>query len=302
MAITRHAVCSEAEISYILSLARRMPLSCRHVIDLPWRLSSPATYDGRNAVLWQDATGRVLGFAAWQSPWAVLDFFILPSAQLSFVENELFAWADERFRELDEERGQPLPYWAEFRADDQTRRQMIEAHGFLFEEHDCYVSLQRTLIDLPPVPALPDGFCLRSLRGEPEAALYSEVHRAAFDSTVMTPEWRKRTMRNPRYRPDLDLVICASDGSFAGFCVGWFVPALRVAQIEPFGVHPYFRRHGLGRVMLLEMLHRFKEHGADYAIVETDVENMAARQVYESVGFQTTHTIRRKGKWMNAVS
>lgn len=299
MTITRHPFRGEIDTPHILDLVRSMPLSCRHVIDLPWRLSSPAINEGRDAVFWENAEGRVVGLGAWQYYWAALDFFILPSPEMQAVEADLFTWADGRFRELDQERGRPLPYWVEFRDDDQERWQLAEAHGFLVDEHDSYVFLQHTLVDLPPVPALPDGFILRPLMGEQEAAACAELQRAAFESTSMTAEWRVRAIRMPQYRSELDLVISGPDGSLAGFCVGWFEPARRIAQIEPIGVHPRFQQLGLGRVLLLEMLHRFRAHGADNAILETDLERTLARRAYEAVGFQQTHTIRRKGKWVD---
>jgi hypothetical protein len=47
------------------------------------------------------------------------------------------------------------------------------------------------------------------------------------------------------------------------------------------------------------MLRRFKELGAGLALVETNLGRTAARCAYESVGFQQTHTIARKEKWVN---
>lgn len=145
---------------------------------------------------------------------------------------------------------------------------------------------------------MPDGFLLRPLAGEQETAAYAEVHRAAFKSTSMTPEWRARTLRTPQYRPELDLVVVAPDGSLAGFGVGWFASERHIAQIEPLGVHPGFHRLGLSRVLLLEMLHRFKAHGAVSALVATDLDRTPARRTYETVGFRQIHTIRCKGKWL----
>lgn len=299
MTITRLAFLGEVDMPRILDLIRSMPFSCRHVIDLPWRLSSPSINEGRDAAFWEDSDGQVVGFAAWQYYWAALDFFILPGPQMQAVETDLFIWAEGRLRELDAERGYPLPYGVEFRDDDQERRRLVEAHGFLLDEHDCYVLLQHSLFDLAPVPTLPDGFMLRPLRGEQEATAYTELHRAAFESTSMTPEWRMRAIHAPQYRPEFDLVVSAPDGSLAGFCVGWFAPSRHVAQIEPIGVHPRFQQLGLGRVLLLEMLHRFKEYGANSAIIETNVDRTPARHAYESVGFKQVHTIRRKEKWVN---
>jgi mycothiol synthase len=283
----------------VLDLVQNLPLSCRHVIDLPWRLSSPAINEGRDAAFWEDSDGQVAGLVAWQYYWAVLDFFILPGPEAPVVEADLFTWADERFRERDEERGRPLPYGVEFRDDDPERRSIAEAHGFTLDDDGGYVVLQHALVDLAPVSELPHGFTLRPLRGEQEAAAYAEVHRVAFESDSMTAEWRARTLRMLQYRPELDLVIEAPDRSLAGFCVGWLDPLRRVAQIEPMGIHPRFHRLGLSRVLLLEMLRRFKELGAGLALVETNLGRTAARCAYESVGFQQTHTIARKEKWGN---
>jgi GNAT superfamily N-acetyltransferase len=300
MNITRRVFRDESDMGRIIDLIKSMPLSSRHVIDLPWRLSSPTTHAGRNAVFWEDADGQVVGFAAWQYYWAALDFFILAGKYQRAVEKDLFAWADERFREFDEERGKPLPYWVEFRDDDGERRQLMEAYDFLWGEDDRYVLFQHPLVDLPPVPALPEGFVLRTLAGEYEAAAYAEVHCAAFESTSMTPEWRARTIRMPQYRSELDLVVVAPDNTLAGFCVGWFASERQVAQVEPYGVHPSFRKLGLGRTLLLEMLHRFRQHGAIMTMVETNLDRTPTRRAYESVGFQQAHIIRCKGKWVNA--
>ena len=293
MPITRFPLRDEADMPRILDLVRNMPVACRHIIDLPWRLCALVDInEGLDAVFWEDSDGKVIGFAACQYVWAALDFFILPGSEAQTVATDLFAWANERFQE----RKWPYPYWVEFRDDDLERQQLVKAHGFLNEVEDRYILFQHAFANLPLVPTLPAGFQLRSLIGEQEVAAYTELHRAAFESTSMTPEWRARTLRMFPYRPELDLVISAPDGSLAGFCVGWFEPSRSIAQIEPIGVHPRFHRLGLGRVLLLEMLHRFKSHGANSAIVETDVDRIPARHAYESVGFQQVHTIRSTKK------
>ncbi|GCE09770.1 GNAT family N-acetyltransferase [Dictyobacter aurantiacus] len=299
MAITRHPFDGTEHLTRVLELVRQMPESCRHVVDWPWRMSSPAIHAGNDAVFWENEEGMMVGLAAWQYYWAVLDFFIRPGPQQSEVEKDLFAWADQRFRERDVERGQPLPYWAEFQEEDRERQQLVNSHGFRIDEYDCYVYLEHALENLPPVPTLPEGFMLRTLRGVDEVAAYADLHSAAFESNSMTPEWRARTLRMPTYRPELDLVIEAPDGSLAGFCVGWLESARQLAQIEPIGVHPRFQQLGLSRVMLLEILHRFRQHGARKAIVETNLDRSPARHAYAAAGFQQTHIIHSIGKWVN---
>jgi ribosomal protein S18 acetylase RimI-like enzyme len=290
MTITRHPLRREADLPRIFELVRALPLTCRHVIDLPWRLSSLAIDEGRDAAFWENASGQIVGFAAWAQAWVSLDVFILPGTEQEEVEADLFSWAERRFRELDEEHGEPQSYWVDFYKDDHAKQQFLEAHGFQGSV-DAYVFLQTMLTNLSALPVLPDGFTLRSLAGEQETATYAELHRAAFESNAMNPAWRARTLRMPQYRPELDLVISAPDGSLAGFCVGWFDPARQMAQIEPLGVHPRFHRLGLARVLLIEMLHRFKAHGANSALVETNLERTPARRAYEVVGFRQVNTV-----------
>lgn len=299
MTLTRHSFRGEADLSRILDLVRAMPLSSRHVLDLPWRLSAPVINEGRDGSFWEDANGQVVGFAAWQYYWAALDFFILPGPTEQEVAKEIFAWADARMGERDEERGYPLPYWVEFRDDDSERLQLVKAHGFVLEDAERYTLFHHPLNNLAPVRELPAGFTLRPLLGEQEVAGYAELHRFAFESASMASEWRAHSLRAPHYRSDLDLVICASDGSLAAFCVGWFDQDRRVAQIEPIGVHPDFRRRGLARALFLEMLHRFRAHGATSACIEPFSENVPIHRASEAVGFQRVHTIHRLGKWIN---
>jgi mycothiol synthase len=296
MALTMRGSRGEADFALIADLICSVPSTSRHLIDLPWRLSSPAFQSGDDSCLWEDGQGTLLGFAAWQVSWATLDFFIRPGSHQQMLETALFNWATQRFQELDRARGSALPYWVEFRDDDTERRTLIEAHGFLLNANYHYVQLSHSLALPLQEPILPEGFVLRPLAGEQEVAAYVDVHRAAFASTSMTNEWRSRTLRTPHYRPELDLVAVAPDGTLAGFCVGWLDQERQMGQVEPLGVHPRFRNIGLGRALLLEVLRRFKAFGAQSVLVETEGNQSSARHTYESVGFSLIHTIFRKGR------
>ncbi len=115
----------------------------------------------------------------------------------------------------------------------------------------------------------------------------------------MTAAWRARTLRMPQYRPALDLVATAPDGQLTAFCVGWLAPNATAAQIEPLGVDRAFRGQGLARALLLEMFARFKECGADHALVETETTRSSAGRAYDAVGFRPVHHALRKGQWFS---
>jgi mycothiol synthase len=149
--------------------------------------------------------------------------------------------------------------------------------------------------EAPPVDCdLPTGFIIRPLNGEGEIEAYVELHRAVFESRNMTAEWRARTLRQPAYTPDLDLVAVALDGRLAAFCVCWLDenPGTgTIGQIEPLGVHASFRKSGLGRAILVEGLQRLQSHGASRICVEADNYRHAALDLYESVGFRIVRDI-----------
>lgn len=297
MRIERRAFGGAADLTLVLDLIRATPAACRHVLDFGWRLTAPAIADGRDAVYWQDAGGRVAGLAAWQQAWATLDFYVRPGPDAVTVERGIFAWAAERFRERDAERGHRLPYSVEFRDDDQDRQALAAAHGFVRNVRASYVCLERELGALPSPPAVPAGFAIRSLAGAAEAAAYAEAHRAAFGSEMMTAQWRERTIGSPLYQPDLDLVAVVPDGTLAGFCVGWHDPVRGLAQLEPVGVHPRYQRRGLSRALIAEMLGRVKSRGASVAVVETEPGLTPARAAYDAAGFSQAHTVRRQEAW-----
>jgi ribosomal protein S18 acetylase RimI-like enzyme len=302
VSIRRRVFAGAVDLPLVLDLIRVMPTACRHVLDFGWRLTAPAIAAGRDAVYWQDAGGRVAGLAAWQQTWATLDLYVRPGPDAVAVERGIFAWAGERFRERDGERGHRLPYAVEFRDDDQDRQALAEAHGFVHNPRACNVYLECQLDAVPPPPAVPDGFAIRPLGGAAEAAAYAEVHGAAFGGEAMTAPWRERTIGTPLHQPDLDLVAVAPDGTLAGFCVGWHNPVRGLAQLEPVGVHPRYQRRGLSRALIAEMFRRFKGRGASVAIVETEFDRTAARAAYEAAGFGQTHTIWRQEAWATDIA
>src|ERR1035437_6456304 len=120
MGLLMRQYAGDSDLPLIAELINAASSMGRHLIDFPWRLSSPPPASMPDARLWT-AEGMLVGFAAWQVWWATLDFYVCPGHTEPEVEVALFDWAGRRFRELDEERGQPFPYWAEAREDDAER-------------------------------------------------------------------------------------------------------------------------------------------------------------------------------------
>lgn len=263
-----------------------------HVAELPWRLSSPSARMPERTRLWENAGGALVAWATLQFPaWYCLDFVVRPNARSADLEATVLAWAVERLETEATDRGGHLPFYVSARANDGARIKAIEKAGFA-RQNWSYVHFVRDLDRPIPAPKLPEGFTIRPLAGEREAEAYAAMHRAAFDTTNMTADWRQTTLRDPRYVPDLDLVAVGPEGNLAAFCVGWITPPLaslagqRLAQVEPLGVLPEHQRKGLGRALLLEVLRRAKALGAHRIEVDAESYNEASRGTYEALGFQ----------------
>ncbi len=291
-----------ADYANVATLIRAQAPFARHRVDYPWRLTPPTSPTGADRRIWRDEHGVIVGFAAWQYPWASLDFYVQGGPAQAETEAAIFAWADRHFQALDAARGRALPYWAEARDDDSEGLALLARHGYDLDDDVVYVSLSQSLAASPPQANLPAGYTMRPLAGMSEVDAYVEAHRSSFGSGMMTSEWRARTLQTPEYDPELDLVVIAPDGRIAGFCVGWLAPELRAGQIEPFGVAADFQGRGIGHALLCEILARFKAKGAHMAMVEVYASSAPARRAYEAAGFSVTHRALRKGRWASDIA
>jgi mycothiol synthase len=288
-----------------LQRAYELAQACRaeafHVVDLPYRLCSPSAQEPGNVCLWEDEQGTLCGFAIAQVSWLTVDYVLHPAAREAGLEEEILAWALERWPQVMAEHGLRYSLFLEVREDQMARLALLEQLGFVRDDwHTLHMSqpLNRSI----SVPPLPEGFTIRPLAGEAEAADYAALHRAAFDTTNMTTEWRLRALDAPQYIPALDLVAVAPDGALAAFCIGWLSQrghdenGSNTGQIEPVGVRPDLQQRGLGRIILLEGLRRLQAHGATTALIDSDGENDPARGLYEAVGFRVANVVRKYRK------
>jgi mycothiol synthase len=299
--VKARAFAGESDAARIVALAYADAANSPHLLDLPYRLCAPALYvdPARDTRLWEDDDGELIACAAWQQPFATLDYALHPRTRGTFLAERLLAWATLRFAEMGQERGVRLPYWFDLLPIQADRIALLRRHHYARRKGWQLLHLTRPLDTPIAAPELPPGFTLRPLAGAAEIPAYVAAQHAAFESTNMTGAWRERTLRAPGYRPDLDLVIAAPGGRLAAFGIGWTTPVEQRqvhgfhGQIEPLGVHPDFQHLGLGRAILLAALGRLREAGVSVAHIDVYSDNEAARGLYEGVGFSVAYTIEK---------
>lgn len=260
----------------------RNPTVCFHVVDMPYRLCSPAAQDAANSRVWTDEQGEVIGFGVVQVPFSSLDWAAAPGHER--LHEEIVAWGVASLNEVAQQRGESFGYLLDSRSDHDA---VAEAHGFVLD--DWYMrSLALKFEQAPSAAPIPAGFKIRPLRGEDEVADYVALHRAAFQSRNMTTDWRSRTLSHPNYVPHLDLVAEDEAGALAAFCIGWLceLDGMVVGQIEPLGVLPEYQGRGLGRAILLHSLQQFYKSGAKRLLIDAESSNPASQGLYEASGFR----------------
>jgi ribosomal protein S18 acetylase RimI-like enzyme len=168
----------------------------------------------------------------------------------------------------------------------------LRGHGYdEVTEGPFFVRLRRDLADLPE-PEVADGYILRHVSGTADADARARVHRAVFSlpggpPSKVTGESYRGVMRAWPYRPELDWLVEAADGTPVAFCLVWLDEHNRAAVLEPVGTDPGHRRRGLARAAILASLRAARELGAETAHVcaRGDAAHSAALATYEAVAF-----------------
>jgi len=178
------------------------------------------------------------------------------------------------------------------RVDNAERIAFLEAGGFQRGEY-VEVNMLRSLDDSIGEQPVPSGFVVRSVADDPrEVSLRAEAQRDVWRPWTVgdvTDEQYARFMRMPGYDRDLDVVAVALDGTIAAYVNGWLDPVNKIGDLGPVGAREAYRRKGLTRAVLLECMRRMKAKGMERVCVSTGEGNVAARNLYGSVGFRVVN-------------
>jgi ribosomal protein S18 acetylase RimI-like enzyme len=149
---------------------------------------------------------------------------------------------------------------------------------------------------------VPDGYAVRSARPDDDLV---GVHRASWRpadlpfapahvpvvdhaaTSSFSPARLAAVQADPGYDLDLHLVVETPDHTLAGSCIVWLDSATSAAAIEPLGVVPDHRHHGLARALCLHTISIVHARGADEVVIHPrgDDAYPAPRAAYRSAGF-----------------
>jgi ribosomal protein S18 acetylase RimI-like enzyme len=137
-------------------------------------------------------------------------------------------------------------------------------------------------------PDLPDGFSLGTIETDADIAARVVAGHAAFPGSTMSVEKYRFCRTTPLYRPALDTILRAPDGTVAAFALGWLDPLTGAIELEPVGVHPTFHRRGLGRAVCRATLRAARSLGGQEVVIAAERTNPAATGLYGALGLEIT--------------
>lgn len=277
---------------------------CCTVSELRQEFSAPNFDPSQDIRLWEVA-GELVGFSsivlmeAEVGTTGFLKIRIHPKFQHQDLESEIYAWAEQRMQQIEQFRAIPVTLMAGCLDNQPDRIALLENRGFIRER--CFLTLSRSLTEPIPAPELPEGFVLADARldlnEQASIDLYNQTFIDHWNFHPLTVERLRYYLSDPDYRPELDFVAIAPDGTYSAFCfcsiyvsenerqgcaVGW---------VNSLGTRRGFRRLGLGRALLLTGLHRLQQAGMAVAKLGVDADNPhQAKTLYESVGFRKDYT------------
>ncbi len=105
----------------------------------------------------------------------------------------------------------------------------------------------------------------------------------AIENSSFSDPWSRASMEAYLDAPDGELLVLEKDGQTAGFAV--YHVSWEDAELYNLAVGGGFRRQGLGRALLDEVLVRAKGRGAERMYLEVRRSNAAAIALYRAAGF-----------------
>lgn len=280
--------------------AQWLPPAARAWIVSVWE--TPGFDVARDARVIQASGGEIVGYCTlWRSDSASGYFVasprITPGYEALGLDAVLLRWAEPLARQ--QAVSQPaavaatLNSWV--RGPDPLAEETLVRYGFHLAQR--YLRMETLLLAPPPAPAWPAGVAPRPfVAGQDERAVYDLVEAAfagVYSHDLSYEEWRREVFASGEMNPALwTLAAEARDGSAL---VGVIISredaddAGPLGWLEDVGVHPAWRKRGLGLAMLHHSFGVFYARGVTHCGLTVDERNASgAVRLYERAGMTPT--------------
>ena len=227
-----------------------------------------------NAHLWKDDLGKLIGFFISEN--GKDDFELQIDPQYRKIEAEMIGWV---LKEWAADKKQLITTVYKY---DDFRQKILKKCGFISSEIlavDFRLDTQN--YDAPVF--LPNGYAIEPFSKRYDYEDHIETQRLAFGrrKDQLDREWFETKVLAPGYDSDWDLMIITPKGKPISFCLAWIDWENKIAEIDPVGTHPDYRRKGFARYLLLNCFFRLNKAGIREAQIIGFSD--AAKALYDSL-------------------
>ncbi|WP_432736293.1 ribosomal protein S18-alanine N-acetyltransferase [Maridesulfovibrio sp. FT414] len=106
----------------------------------------------------------------------------------------------------------------------------------------------------------------------------------ALESTCFEYHWTEEQFRLGLERKAFYVLGCEEEGMLVGYLAYSII--LEEMEVLNLGVHPDFRRRGIGKALMLKLLRKCREMEIKRGLLDVKETNHPAIALYESLGFR----------------
>lgn len=106
---------------------------------------------------------------------------------------------------------------------------------------------------------------------------------AALEAMIFSLPWSEKSLEESLEQEHYLFLVARESGAVLGYVGAYF--ALDEADITNIAIHPKYRRRGIGQALMEQLIVQAKKRGAAGISLEVRIGNVAARALYERMGF-----------------
>lgn len=237
-----------------------------------------------NFGLWLDSDEQVIAFTALYDAFP-LDLFIAPQvSHRAELFNDMLDWVEAHWALANNRKGSPNPLRIACLATHEKRIGILESRGYKLGQK-TYTRLTKPLGRNEETKSLPKGMLIRPMRCPDDVDLFVNLHNSVFDTLQLDRQRIERVMTSPWYSPDFSCLVETDDRQAVAFAIGCLDRSCRTLEFEPVGCLKPWRRRGLTRALLLEIMARAARAGAEQASLTAPGTNHGTIAFYHATGF-----------------
>ena len=198
------------------------------------------------------------------------------------IAEPMLAWAERHYTaEGDCDR----PLTIETAASNTFLEQLLRSRNYA-KPDEYYVYRRKLLENTEAEPVVIAGsFYVKTVETAAELRAFHKAVEAVFKFEDSVEVYRI-LQQAPSYHPELDLILLSPEGEVAAFCTAWLDRENGIAELEPVGTVPAYRKRGLGTALLADASNRLRSLGCKAVTVFSWSESVAANRLYARAGLE----------------